>query len=107
MKPITENLELSGECWGGDWISPMGLDLQMNGGLGLSFTELMINQLPKLLRLLDKLWLDGVYAISPTFVSCKVHSLRNSFHILRKARKQHCHGRCDDNDSITYERWRA
>ena len=28
------------EDWNGDWLSPRGVDLQINGGLGLAFPEL-------------------------------------------------------------------
>ena len=58
------------EDWCGDWLSPRAIDLQINGGLGISFTDLTFNKIPKLLTLLDRLWLDGVEAICPTFVSC-------------------------------------
>ena len=57
------------EDWCGDWLSPRAIDLQINGGLGISFTDLTFNKIPKLLTLLDRLWLDGVEGISPTFVS--------------------------------------
>ena len=40
----------------------------MNGGLGISFTDLNFNKIPKLLTLLDQLWLDGVEGICLTFV---------------------------------------
>ena len=31
------------EDWHGDWLSPRAIDLQMNGGLGISFTDLNFN----------------------------------------------------------------
>ena len=43
----------AGACWGGDWLSPMGVDLQINGGLGLAFPELGPGDLPRLLELLE------------------------------------------------------
>ena len=60
------------EDWCGDWLSPRAIDLQINGGLGISFTDLTFNKIPKLLTLLDRLWLDGVEGICPTFVSCSL-----------------------------------
>ncbi len=85
---------LSGESWDGDCLSPRCIDLQMNGGLGISFTELTSNDLPKLLDLLDLLWQDGVEAICPTFVSCNSAALREALLVLREARKYHCYERC-------------
>jgi N-acetylglucosamine-6-phosphate deacetylase len=72
----------------------MGVDLQINGGLGLAFPELSSDDLPKLLELLDLLWQDGVEAISPTLVTCGVGPLRQALAVLRDARSQHRSGRC-------------
>ena len=82
------------EDWQQDWISPMGIDLQINGGLGLAFPELTSNDLPRLLELLDLLWQDGVEAISPTLVTCGIEPLRQALAVLRDARAQHRSGRC-------------
>ncbi len=43
------------EDWCGDWLSPRAIDLQINGGLGISFTDLNFYKIPKLLKLLDRL----------------------------------------------------
>ena len=74
--------------WGGDWISPRGVDLQINGGLGLAFPELTPADLPRLLELLELLWQDGVEAIAPTLVTCGVPPLRQSLAVLREARSR-------------------
>ena len=68
-------LEGSEDTWGGDWLSPRGIDLQINGGLGVSFSELSLQDLPKLLELLDYLWRDGVRAICPTIVTSSISSV--------------------------------
>ena len=83
-----------GESWGGDWLSPMGIDLQINGGLGLAFPELSPNDLPRLLELLELLWRDGVEAIAPTLVTCGVAELRQALSVLQQARNSHQPGRC-------------
>ncbi len=83
-----------GESWNGDWLSPMGLDLQINGGLGLAFSELTFQDLPKLSDLLDKLWIDGVDCICPTIVSSEINSLRLSLEVLKQARNKHISRRC-------------
>ena len=85
---------LAGESWGGDWVSPRGIDLQINGGLGLAFPELKSNDLPRLIELLDRLWADGVEAIAPTLVTCALEPLREALSVLRLARAQHQAGRC-------------
>ncbi len=92
--PISDALQVSGEDWQGDFLSPMGIDLQINGGLGLAFPELTFNDLPKLFSLLDLLWKDGVEAIAPTIVTCSISSLRQALLVFREARKRHVQNRC-------------
>ncbi|HJN34632.1 MAG TPA: N-acetylglucosamine-6-phosphate deacetylase, partial [Prochlorococcus sp.] len=60
VQPMADGSAMDGESWQGDWISPMGIDLQINGGLGLAFPELTSKDIPQLLKLLDRLWQDGV-----------------------------------------------
>ncbi len=85
---------MAGDNWQGDWLSPMGIDLQINGGFGLSFSELTFDELPKLFHLLDQLWIDGVEAICPTFISCAVSSLHLGLEVLREARRKHSSTSC-------------
>ena len=87
ITPMGEGIEISSETWDGDWLSPMGIDLQMNGGLGISFPELTFDSLPKLLELLDLLWEQGVEAICPTLISCDPLQLKKSFLVLDEARR--------------------
>ncbi len=84
----------AGEDWGGDWLSPAGVDLQINGGLALAFPELRRADLPRLGELLERLWQDGVEAIAPTLVTCSVADLRTALAVLAEARAQHTPGRC-------------
>tara|TARA_B100001939_G_scaffold330749_1_gene328159 strand:- start:134 stop:1306 length:1173 start_codon:yes stop_codon:yes gene_type:complete len=86
--------DLASESWSGDWMSPRGIDLQINGGLGLAFPELTSDDLPRLFELLDQLWADGVEAIAPTLVTCGIEPLREALGVLRQARSQHQPGRC-------------
>ena len=71
----------AGESWNGDWLSPRGIDLQINGGLGLAFPELKPSDLPRLIDLLDQLWADGVEAIAPTLVTCGIAPLRQALSV--------------------------
>ena len=84
----------AGIDWQGDWLSPAGVDLQINGGLGLAFPELTAADLPRLEDLLELLWRDGVEAICPTLVTCAVEPLREALAVLRQARAAHRPGRC-------------
>ncbi len=91
---MPEGSAMAGESWRGDVLSPMGVDLQINGGFGLPFPELTEAALPQLLQLLDQLWRDGVEAISPTLVTCGVEPLRRALAVLRQARDAHQPNRC-------------
>ena len=94
IQPIQAEDSPLGTSWGGDWISPRGIDLQINGGLGLAFPELTDRDLPRLFELLKLLWSDGVEAITPTLVTCGTAPLRRALGVLRRARDQHSNGRC-------------
>ncbi len=94
VNPMPSDVSFAAEDWSGDWLSPRGVDLQINGGLGLTFTELKLDQLPTLIKLLDRLWIDGIGAIAPTLVSCSVAALRQSLEVLHRARKHTSHNRC-------------
>lgn len=94
LEPLRDGSHAIGVDWQGDWLSPAGIDLQINGGLGVPFPELTEEQLPKLLEFLELLWRDGVEAIAPTFVTCPVAPLRQGLAVLAEARRQHRPGRC-------------
>ena len=94
VHPLPPGSSSAGEDWNGDWLSPMGVDLQINGGLGLAFPELSSSDLPNLLELTELLWRDGVEAIAPTLVTCGVAELRQALAVLREARALHQPGRC-------------
>ena len=92
--PMPSRGAMAGESWHGDTLSPRGIDLQINGGLGLAFTELSERDLPRIQELLELLWRDGVEAIAPTLVTCAVTPLRQSLAVLRQARERHQSSRC-------------
>jgi len=94
VEPLPDGSQATGEDWGGDWLSPAGVDLQINGGLGLAFPELTTADLPQLEGLLELLWRDGIEAICPTLVTCGVESLRQALAVLAEARARHRPGRC-------------
>ncbi len=92
--PMSKDSQFSTEDWKGDFLSPRAVDLQINGGLGLSFPEITFEDLPKLFCLLELLWNHGVEAIAPTFVTCNHTALREGLLVLREVRKQHVENRC-------------
>ncbi|MCP9775360.1 N-acetylglucosamine-6-phosphate deacetylase [Cyanobium sp. WAJ14-Wanaka] len=94
VEPLPAGSVAAGIDWSGDWLSPAGVDLQINGGLGLAFPELTQADLPRLEELLETLWADGVEAICPTLVTCAVAPLRQALAVLAEARERHRPGRC-------------
>jgi N-acetylglucosamine-6-phosphate deacetylase len=53
----------------GDWLSLGGVDLQINGALGLAFPDLQPADHPKLAEIGELLWQQGVDAYLPTLVT--------------------------------------
>lgn len=66
----------------GDWLSLGGLDLQINGGLGLAFPEVTTADLPKLREICDYLWQQGVDGFCPTIVTTSLENIRRSLSIF-------------------------
>ncbi len=95
LQPMVADTVISSESWEGDWISPMGIDLQINGGLGLAFNELKEKDLPRLFELLEHLWTDGIEGICPTIVTCEINDLRQALLTLQNARKKSLPNQCE------------
>ena len=66
----------------GDWLSLGGIDLQINGGLGLAFPDLEISNLSKLNQICDFLWQQGVDGFLPTIVTTSVEKIQRSLAII-------------------------
>jgi N-acetylglucosamine-6-phosphate deacetylase len=66
----------------GDWISLGGVDLQINGGLGLAFPELTLENSHNLAKISSFLWSAGVDAYLPTLVTTSIENLHRSLAIL-------------------------
>ncbi|MDY7019796.1 MAG: N-acetylglucosamine-6-phosphate deacetylase [Cyanobacteriota bacterium] len=62
----------------GDWISLGGVDLQINGGLGLAFPEITPQNFPKLEKISQYLWTQGVDGYLPTIVTTTVEQIQRS-----------------------------
>ena len=62
----------------GDWLSLGGVDLQINGGLGLAFPDLESKDIPKLRQICDFLWQQGVDGFLPTIVTTSIDKIQRS-----------------------------
>lgn len=66
----------------GDWISLGGVDLQINGALGLAFPDLQKQDVSKLQEICQFLWQQGVDAFLPTLVTTSVENIQRSLSII-------------------------
>jgi N-acetylglucosamine-6-phosphate deacetylase len=66
----------------GDWISLGGVDLQINGALGLAFPELTPENAQMLPKISQFLWDVGVDGYLPTLVTTSVENIQRSLAIL-------------------------
>ena len=66
----------------GDWLSLGGVDLQINGALGLAFPDLKPEDLPKLKQICDFLWQQGIDGFLPTIVTTTVANIQRSLAVI-------------------------
>ncbi|MCP2730946.1 N-acetylglucosamine-6-phosphate deacetylase, partial [Limnofasciculus baicalensis] len=66
----------------GDWISLGGIDLQINGALGLAFPDLSVGDEEKLLEICQFLWQKGVDGFLPTIVTTSVDKIQESLSVI-------------------------
>ena len=66
----------------GNWISLGGVDLQINGGLGLAFPDLDYHHLPLLQKIGQFLWKKGVDAYLPTIVTTSIENIQRSLSVI-------------------------
>jgi N-acetylglucosamine-6-phosphate deacetylase len=62
----------------GDWLSLGGVDLQINGALGLAFPDLESKHMEILPKICQFLWNQGVDAFLPTLVTTSLDKFRQS-----------------------------
>lgn len=73
---------------GGDWLSLGGVDLQINGALGLAFPDLNDQNVDKLAPISQFLWEQGVDAFLPTLVTTSITNIQRSLATLAKFKVQ-------------------
>ncbi|MBP0007888.1 MULTISPECIES: N-acetylglucosamine-6-phosphate deacetylase [unclassified Roseofilum] len=66
----------------GDWISLAGIDLQINGALGLAFPEITSADEEKLNQICQLLWQQGVSYFLPTLVTTSIENIHRSLKVL-------------------------
>ena len=66
----------------GDWLSLGGIDLQINGALGLAFPDLVPSDHPKLQEIRQFLWQQGVDGFLPTLVTTSMAKFQQALSIL-------------------------
>lgn len=66
----------------GDWVSLGGVDLQINGALGLAFTDLETVHESSLYQISQLLWQQGVDAFLPTLVTTSVENIKRSLRVI-------------------------
>ena len=71
----------------GDWVSLGGVDLQINGGLGLAFTDLSVDDKYTLKEICQYLWNQGVDAFLPTLVTTSVENIQRSLSVMAEFTK--------------------
>lgn len=62
----------------GDWLSLGGIDLQINGALGLAFPDLSADNSDKLEAIAQFLWQQGVDGFLPTIVTTSIENIQRS-----------------------------
>lgn len=62
----------------GDWLSLGGIDLQINGALGLAFPDLEPQYCSKLTEICQYLWEQGIDGFMPTIVTTSVEKIQRS-----------------------------
>lgn len=66
----------------GDWISLGGVDLQINGGLGLAFPDLTSKNAQMLEDISQYLWDAGVDGYLPTLVTTSIENIQRSLAVI-------------------------
>lgn len=68
----------------GDWLSLGGVDLQINGGLGLAFPDLILEDIDKLTEICTYLWQEGVDQFLPTIVTTSIAKIHQSLKVINE-----------------------
>jgi N-acetylglucosamine-6-phosphate deacetylase len=75
ITPMAEALPQQSLDVAGDWVSLGGVDLQINGALGLAFPDLLPSSTAQLETVAAFLWTQGIDAFLPTIVTTSVEKI--------------------------------
>lgn len=73
----------------GDWLSLGGVDLQINGALGLAFPEIQAQDFSKLAAVCEFLWQQGVDGFLPTLVTTSIDNFQRSLAVIGEFMQKH------------------
>ncbi len=62
----------------GDWISLGGVDLQINGAIGIAFPDVTPDRMDDIRKIGEFLWAQGVDGYCPTIVTCSVAQVQQA-----------------------------
>jgi N-acetylglucosamine-6-phosphate deacetylase len=68
----------------GDWISLGGVDVQINGALGLAFPDVEMGDFERLTEICAFLWAQGVDEFLPTIVTTSIENIYRSLSVFSK-----------------------
>ncbi len=71
-----------------DWVSLGGVDLQINGALGLPFPEVDETSITKIHEISQYLWQQGIDAFLPTIVTTSIDNIQRSLGIFHNLASQ-------------------
>ena len=87
VQPMSPELKVGGDGLdlAGDWLSLGGVDLQINGALGLPFPDLTPEALPQVEKISAFLWEQGVDAYLPTLITAPTAKVRSALEAIAQA----------------------
>jgi N-acetylglucosamine-6-phosphate deacetylase len=85
------NRDLPHQDFQEDWLSLGGVDLQINGALGLAFPELTAANVDRLNEIGQFLWNAGVDGYCPTIVTTSIEHIHRSLGLIRDFKPQNPH----------------
>ncbi|MBE9178059.1 N-acetylglucosamine-6-phosphate deacetylase [Oculatella sp. LEGE 06141] len=86
IQPMVDGTAPSIPCLdvNGDWLSPAGTDLQINGALGLAFPDLTLNHHTRLVSIAQFLAEQGVAGFLPTLVTTSVERIQQALEAIAR-----------------------
>jgi N-acetylglucosamine-6-phosphate deacetylase len=79
---VEPNPSQAHQDWQGDWLSLGGIDVQINGALGLAFPDLTTDNAHQLSAIGNYLWQQGVDGYLPTLVTSSVEAIHTALESL-------------------------